>query len=88
MLPEIHYRGCRILWDARQTPGTLFWSGKAAVVPPEDTEGVKHIHKITGSDYFLSEEDARDHLVSAAKEWIEDIDSYDPPSIKLQKTDL
>lgn len=88
MLSEIHYRGCRIVWDARQTPGTLFWTGKAAVVPPEDASGVKHIHKIIASDYFLSEDDARDHLVSAAKEWIEDIDAHEPPSVKYRKTDL
>ena len=88
MLSEIQYRGCRIVWDTRQTPGTLLWTGKAAVVPPEDASGVKHIHKIIGSDDFLSEDDARDHLVSAAKEWIEDIDSHDSTSVKYRKTDL
>ncbi|HEX9143882.1 MAG TPA: hypothetical protein VGA09_06385 [Candidatus Binatia bacterium] len=49
----------------------LFWTGKAAVVLPENASGVKEIHRITGSDYFLSEEDARDHLIGAAKDWID-----------------
>jgi hypothetical protein len=68
---EIHYRGCRIVWDARPAPDMLFWTGKAAVVLPENVSGVKEIHRITGSDYFLSEEDARDHLIGAAKDWID-----------------
>jgi hypothetical protein len=88
MLTEIHYRGYRIVWDARQTPGTLFWTGKAAVVPPEDVSGVKCVHRITGSDYFLSEDDARDHLVSAAKEWIENIDNRESLSLKYRKAHL
>ena len=81
MLTEIHYRGCRIVWDARQAPGTFLWTGKAAVVLPEDASGVRGIHRIDGSDYFLSEDDAADHLVSAAKEWIENINKHDPSSL-------
>ena len=82
MLSEIHYRGYRIVWEAWRTPEKLFWTGKAAVVPPEDASGVRHIHRIPGSDYFLNEDDARDHLVSAAKEWIENIDNRGSPSVK------
>lgn len=82
MLAEIKYRGYRIVWEAWQTPEKLFWTGKAAVVPPEDISGVKHIHRITGSDYFLNQDDARDHLVSAAKEWIENNDKHASPAVK------
>jgi hypothetical protein len=88
MLTEMHYRGCRIVWDARRAPGTLFWTGKAAVVPWEDASGVKHIHRITGRDYFLSEEDARDYLLSAARQWIENLESSEPASVPHEKSDL
>jgi hypothetical protein len=73
MLTDVHYRGYRIVWDTRRQPGTVFWTGKAAVVLPADSLGVKKIHRITGDDYFLSEEDARDQLINEAKEWINDI---------------
>jgi hypothetical protein len=86
MLTDIHYRGYRIVWDARQLAGTLFWTGKAAVVLPANASGVKGIHRITGSDYFLSEEDARDHLISAAKEWIENMSDHDSRSSQLAKS--
>ena len=82
MLSEIDYRGYRIVWEAWRTPEKLFWTGKAEVVPSADASGANHIHRIAGSDYFLNEDDARDHLVSAAKEWIENIDKLASPSIK------
>ena len=72
MLPDIQYRGHRIVWDTRRQPDAVFWTGKAAVVLPADSLGVKRIHPITGDDYFLSEEDARDQLINKAKEWIDD----------------
>jgi hypothetical protein len=80
MLSEILYRGHRIVWDVRRKPGTLFWTGKAALVPPQDLSGVKHIHRITGNDCFLSEEEARDHLVSTARQRVEELTRYESPS--------
>ena len=71
MLPDVYYRGYRIVWDTRRSAGTVFWTGKAAVVLPADAQGVKRIHRITGNHYFLSEEDARDQLINEAKEWID-----------------
>ena len=68
---DIEYRGNRIVWDARQLPGTPFWTGRAAVVLPPDAIGVKRIHRIPDSDPFASEQDVRDHLISAAKDWID-----------------
>lgn len=68
---DIEYRGNRIVWDARQLPGTPFWTGRAAVVLPPDAIGVKRIHRIPDSDSFASEQDVRDHLIGAAKDWID-----------------
>ena len=80
MLPDVYYRDYRIVWDTRQPSGILFWTGKAAVVMPTDAAGVEKIHRIGGSDYFLSETEARDHLLSEAKHWIDnEIDGYDSP---------
>jgi hypothetical protein len=63
------------VWDTRRQPGEFFWSGKAAVVLPADASGVKKIQRINGRHYWLSEEDARDQLIHAAKEWIDDVAS-------------
>jgi hypothetical protein len=68
---EIHYRGYRIVWDARRAPDMLFWIGKVAVVVPSDMSDGQRVHRIHQSDYFLSQEDARDHLIGAAKNWID-----------------
>jgi len=68
---DIEYRGNRIVWDARPLPGTPFWTGRAAVVLPPNAVGVKRIHRIPDSDPFASEQDVRDHLIGAAKDWID-----------------
>jgi hypothetical protein len=68
---EVHYRGYRIVWDARRVPGMLFWTGKVAVVLPIDAANIERVHRVHSSDYFLSEEDARDHLIGAARQWID-----------------
>jgi hypothetical protein len=80
MLPEVYYRDYRIVWDTRQASGILSWTGKAAVVIPTDAAGVEKIHRIGGNGYFLSETEARDHLLSEAKQWIDNaIDGYNSP---------
>ena len=80
MLPDVYYRGYRIVWDTRQPSGIVFWTGKAAVVMPADASGVKKIQRVGGSGYFLSEAEARDHLLSEAKQWIDnEIDGYNSP---------
>lgn len=68
---DVHYHGCRIVWDVRRAPGMLFWTGKVAVVLPVDGADVERVHRVHSSDYFFSAEDARDHLISAAKRWID-----------------
>ncbi len=68
---DIEYRGNRIVWDARPLPGTPFWTGRAAVVLPPDAIGIKRIYRIPDSDPFASEQDVRDHLIGAAKNWID-----------------
>jgi hypothetical protein len=67
---ETRHRGCRIVWDTRRTESTIFWTGKVAVVLPENTN-MTRVHKVYQSDCFLSEADARDHLIGAAKQWID-----------------
>jgi hypothetical protein len=80
MLPDVYYRGYRIVWDTRQPSGIAFWTGKAAVVMPPDACGVKRIQRVGGNGYFLSESEVRDHLLSEAKQWIDnEIDGYDSP---------
>ena len=80
MLPDVYYRGYRIVWDTRQPSGIVFWTGKAAVVMPADASGVKRIQRVGGSGYFSSETEARDHLLSEAKQWIDnEIDGYNSP---------
>ncbi len=68
---DVEYRGNRIVWDTRQLPGTPFWTGRAAVVLPADATGVKRIYRIPDSDPFDSEQAVRDHLIDAAKDWID-----------------
>lgn len=70
---EVHYRGCRIVWDARRAPDNLFWTGKVVVVMPTDAANTATVHRVHRSDYFLSEADARDHLIGAAKDWIDSL---------------
>jgi hypothetical protein len=76
---EVRYRGCRIVWDARRAPGMLFWTGKVVVVTPTDAANIAAVHRVYRSDYFLSEEDARDHLIGAAKHWIDDLSETGSP---------
>lgn len=93
MLTDVHYRGYRIVWDARRQPDTVFWTGKAAVVLPADALGVKKIHRITGGEHFLNEEDARDYLINEAKEWIDDVasdnmESWSSDGLGCRRADL
>ena len=68
---DVEYRGNRIVWDTRQLPGSPFWTGRAAVVLPPDATGVKRIYRIPDSDPYDSEQAVRDHLIGAAKNWID-----------------
>jgi len=38
---------------------------------PPDTSAVKGIQRVGGSYYFLSESEVLDHLLSEAKQWID-----------------
>jgi hypothetical protein len=71
MLTDVYYRGYRIVWDARQLPGSPFWTGVAAVVLPADATGVKRIQRIRENGHFATAEDARNHVITAAKDWID-----------------
>ena len=68
---DVEYRGHRIVWDARPVEGSSLWTGRAAIVAPADSLGVKSIYRICVNDYFTTEKQVMDHLVSAAKERID-----------------
>jgi hypothetical protein len=68
---DVHHRGYRIVWDARPVPGTGFWTGKAAVVAPLCPGAAHSVYPLGELDGFDSEEDARNHLIRAAMEWID-----------------
>ena len=68
---DVEYRGHRIVWDTRQVEGTSLWTGRAAVVAPPDTSGIKGVHKIKVSTYFVTEKEVRDYLIGAAKDRID-----------------
>ncbi|MGE5304051.1 MAG: hypothetical protein ACM3TN_12120 [Alphaproteobacteria bacterium] len=71
MPADIQHRGHRIVWDARQVDGTLFWTGRAAIVSPADISGVKRVYKIKINVYFATEKEVRDHLIATAKERVD-----------------
>jgi hypothetical protein len=77
--PDVSYRGCRIVWDARQLGDNGLWTGRVAVVLPSDVSGVQRIHRLRWNDQFTSEEDAQHHLIAAAKDWIDNIQSHKSP---------
>jgi len=79
---DVEYRGHRIVWDARQVEGTAFWTGRAAVVSPADTSGVKSVYKIRVNAYFATEREIRDHLVAVAKDRIDNgLENEIPPAL-------
>jgi hypothetical protein len=74
--PDVNYRGCRIVWDARQLGDNGLWTGRVAVVLANDVSGVQRVHRIRWNDQFTSEDDAQHHMIAAAKDWIDNIPSH------------
>jgi hemerythrin len=70
-LPEVRYRRYRIVWDVRPQSGTPYWTGKVAVVGLSDGTVQKSIQRITEHVSHTSEEETRQHLIVAAKAWID-----------------
>jgi hypothetical protein len=63
------YRAHMIVWWAEQIPGTNFWKGKAAI---SEGYGKLKPDRLEGPDgRFGTEEEARDYIFRAAKEWID-----------------
>jgi CheY-like chemotaxis protein len=77
--PDLSYRGHRIVWDIQPLPGAA-WSGRAAVVLPAYVDGIERVYRVCWSDHFMNEEEARHHLIGAAKEWIDDRTGNKTPS--------
>jgi hypothetical protein len=71
MVPDVFYRGYRIVSDVEEIARTGFWKGKAAVVEPADTTGVERVHPVVATAYFRTEKAAIDFIVAEAKKWID-----------------
>jgi hypothetical protein len=68
---DVHYKGYRIVWDARPVPGARGWTGKAAVVLPLTTEAADRVYRVGEYGGFSGEVDAREYLLQAAKNWVD-----------------
>jgi hypothetical protein len=63
------YRAHLIVWWAEKIPGTNFWKGEAAF---SEVYGKFELNRLERSDgRFETEEEARDYIFQAAKEWID-----------------
>ncbi len=72
MVPDIFYRGYRIVSDAKEEPAGGFWRAKAAVVEPADASGVERVHPIGTIGWFRTEQEAIDFFVAEAKKWVDE----------------
>jgi hypothetical protein len=68
---DIHHRGCRIVWDARPATGTNTWTARVAVVVPARSEQSARVYRLGEHGGFSGEDEARDHVIGAAKNWID-----------------
>ena len=62
------YRAHLIVWWAEKIPGTNFWKGNAAIA---EGYGKLNPNRLEGPDGFETEKVARDYILQAAKEWID-----------------
>ncbi len=63
------YRAHLIVWWAEKIQGTNFWKGRAAI-----SGELRELrpHRLEGPDArFETEKEARDYILQAAKEWID-----------------
>jgi hypothetical protein len=66
------YRGYTIHLDIAEVPHMGFWNGTVEIVFPVDGSSTTSVHSIAGiPDRFLTEDEARDYLCRAAKDWID-----------------
>ena len=55
-----------------EVPHMGFWNGTVEIVFPVDGSSTTSVHSIAGiPDRFLTEDEARDYLCRAAKDWID-----------------
>ena len=66
------YRGHEINWDIAPAPQARLWKAQASIVLPLDASGVSNVYTLAGPfDRFQTEAEAREHVIRAAKEWID-----------------
>jgi hypothetical protein len=69
---EEEYRGYSIKWDVIYKAATSLFAAQAAIVSHPDSSGIPSIHPVAGRDDFTAEDEARDYVIGAAKQWIDD----------------
>jgi hypothetical protein len=66
------YRGYIIKWDVTDDRTTGLWKGTGVVQIGGDAPEPTEIHSVPGRVYgFKSGDEARDHIIRTAKEWID-----------------
>lgn len=63
------YRGYQILCEVHEVNRTGFWRARASIVLPGESDAQETVQTLDGS-YFANQEQATDHLMAAAKNWI------------------
>jgi hypothetical protein len=65
------YRGCIINWDVTDDAVTGLWKGTGTVQARAEA-GADEVYSVPGRVYgFKSSEEAREHIIRTAKEWID-----------------
>ncbi len=74
MVPDVLYRGYRIVSDIKHDPSTGYWRAKAVVVEPADDSGIERVHSMGVTGYFGTQKAALDFLddiITEAQKWID-----------------
>jgi hypothetical protein len=66
------YRGYSIKWDVIYKADKKLFAAQAAIVLHPDNSGTPSIHPVPGRDDFTTEDEARDYIIGAAKNSIDD----------------
>jgi hypothetical protein len=68
------YRGFSILWDITESDAEKdTWHAQAAMVPSADKSGIAELISDIKGDRFHSELEARDYVVQAARQRVDEI---------------
>jgi hypothetical protein len=65
------YRDYTIHWETSSSRVRTLWRVRAGILSPADRSDLLTIHSITG-DQFKSEAEAREYVLSAGRQWIDE----------------